>query len=249
MKILVFNGSPKREKSDTLHITRAFLDGMNDVHQNDVEFINVIDKRIGYCKGCFVCKQNGGICDIDDDMPQILNGILESDMLIFSFPLYCYSFPAPLKALLDRTMPLSTLAMLKDGDHYCHPTTHDFSKTRFVMICGCGFPDAKHNFEAITLQFHRMFPNNALTVTVPESPMFNAQEAAPVTGPFLEIVRAAGREYASTDMLSPRHARQALFAHDSRRAVCAHMQRPAVIITKCVLSIKTAEGSSRSAVY
>lgn len=203
MKILVFNGSPKREKSDTLHITRAFLDGMNDVHQNDVEFINVIDKRIGYCKSCFVCKQNGGICDIDDDMPQILNDILESDMLIFSFPLYCYSFPAPLKALLDRTMPLSTLAMLKDGDHYCHPATHDFSKTRFVMICGCGFPDAKHNFEAITLQFRRMFPNNALTVTVPESPMFNAQEAAPVTGPFLEIVRAVGREYASTDMLSP----------------------------------------------
>lgn len=203
MKILVFNGSPKREKSDTLHITRAFLDGMNDVHQNDVEFINVIDKRIGYCKGCFVCKQNGGICDIDDDMPQILNDILESDMLIFSFPLYCYSFPAPLKALLDRTMPLSTLAMLKDDDHYCHPATHDFSKTRFVMICGCGFPDAKHNFEAITLQFRRMFPNNALTVTVPESPMFNAQEAVPVTGPFLEIVRAVGREYASTDMLSP----------------------------------------------
>jgi multimeric flavodoxin WrbA len=28
MRILVLNGSPKRDKSDTMHITRAFLEGI-----------------------------------------------------------------------------------------------------------------------------------------------------------------------------------------------------------------------------
>ncbi len=49
MKILVLNGSPKREKSDTMHITRAFLDGVKEVASQDVHIINIIDKHIEYC--------------------------------------------------------------------------------------------------------------------------------------------------------------------------------------------------------
>ena len=46
MKILVLNGSPKRDQSDTMHITRAFLDGMNDAAPQEIEAIHVIDKHI-----------------------------------------------------------------------------------------------------------------------------------------------------------------------------------------------------------
>ena len=108
MKILVLNGSPKR---DTMHITRAFLEGMNEAQYIKVHIIDVIDKDIAYWTGCFSCMRNGGSCIHGDDMAAILEEILVSDLLIFSFPLYCYGMPAPLKALLDRTLPLTSMAM------------------------------------------------------------------------------------------------------------------------------------------
>jgi hypothetical protein len=47
-------------------------------------------------------------------------------------------------------------------------------------------------------QFRLCFPDGASVLTVPESPMFNAPEAAVVTEPRLALVRQAGRQYAQT---------------------------------------------------
>ncbi|MGM9615134.1 MAG: flavodoxin family protein [Oscillospiraceae bacterium] len=196
MKILVFNGSPKKEKSDTMHITRAFLEGMQDAVPQEIEIIDVIDRHIEFCSGCFACMKNGGICRHDDDMRSLLEQILASDLLVFSFPLYCYGMPAMLKNLLDRTLPLSSMAMQKVGDRYEHVGQADFSHLQYLMICGCGFPNSAHNFEPAVAQFKLMFPQNRTILTVPESPMFNAPEAAVVTGPRLALVREAGRQYA-----------------------------------------------------
>jgi multimeric flavodoxin WrbA len=196
MKILVFNGSPKKEKSDTMHITRAFLEGMSEVSEQKIQLIHVIDKHIEYCTGCFACKLNGGTCIHNDDMRAILEEILTSDLLLFSYPLYSYGMPAHLKALLDRTMPLSSMAMQKVGDRYEHVCQADFSRLRYLMICGCGFPNSKHNFEPAVAQFKLCFPNNHTIITIPESPMFNAPEADVVTKPRLELVKKSGKQYA-----------------------------------------------------
>ena len=198
MKILVLNGSPKRERSDTMCITRAFLDGMNEAAPQEVQTINVVDRHIEYCTGCFACMRNGGTCIHGDDMRAILEDILSSDLLIWSFPLYCYGMPAPLKALLDRTLPLSSMAMQKVGDRYEHVGQADFSHLRYLMICGCGFPNSKHNFEPAVAQFKLCFPGNHTIITVPESPMFNVPEAAVVTEPRLTRVKQAGRQFAET---------------------------------------------------
>ena len=198
MKILVLNGSPKKENSDTLRITRAFLDGMSDAAPQEIELIHVIDRHIEYCTGCFSCMRSGGGCIHDDDMKTILERMLESDLLLFSFPLYCYGMPAPLKALVDRTLPLSSMAMRKVGERYEHVGRTDFSRLRYLMICGCGFPNSRHNFEPAAAQFRLLFRGDDTIIIVPESPMFNVPQAAVVTGPRLELVRRAGKQYAET---------------------------------------------------
>ena len=203
MKILVFNGSPKKEASDTMHITRAFLEGMSEQEPHDIRTIHVIDRHIEFCSGCLACMRNGGICRHSDDMRDILEQILASDLLLFSFPLYCYGMPAMLKNLIERTLPLSSLAMQKVGDRYEHVGQADFSHLKYVMICGCGFPNSTHNFEPAVAQFRLMFPGNHTIITVPESPMFNAPEAAVVTVPRLELVKEAGRQYAKTGAIDP----------------------------------------------
>lgn len=201
MKLLVFNGSPKKDASDTMHITRAFLEGIKETTDCDIHIMHVIGKHIEYCTGCFSCMHNGGMCIHNDDMKEILRQILESDVLIWSFPLYAYGMPASLKALLERTLPLTSMAMQKAGERYEHVAQSDISHLKYVMICGCGFPNSKHNFEPAVAQFCHSFAHNHTIITVPESPMFNASEAAVVTAPRLEQVKEAGRQFAISGMI------------------------------------------------
>ncbi len=202
MKITLLNGSPKRGNSDTMHITRAFVDGMDEVQQNQVRIINTAEKNVGYCRGCLSCMQSGE-CVQKDDMQAILESILECDLLLLSFPLYCYSMPSTLKAVVDRMLPLSKMAMQKQGDRYVHTCAHDVSNKRYCMISGCGFPNAEHNFEAVTTQFNLLFPPEASTIiTITEAPMFGVASAAPLTAPLLKLVSQAGREYAASGHIS-----------------------------------------------
>lgn len=206
MNILVLNGSPKKDKSDTMHITNAFLEGMNQSAGNEITVVHTVEKSVHYCNGCLTCMRGNGQCTYKDDMSEILQLIHKCDVLILSFPLYCYGMPASLKAVIDRILPLSRMTMRKVGDRYEHEERNDYSNKRYVMICGCGFPNSKNNFEAAIIQFQLMFGTESTVITIPESPLFNISLAQPVTEPRLELVKQAGQElmekdYVSSDLL------------------------------------------------
>ena len=203
MKVLVLNGSPKKQ-SDTFRLTDSFLKGFNRSGEHEVTVINVIEKNIAPCRGCFGCwQQMKGHCLIEDDQNEILDLYRTSDLIIWSFPLYCYSMPSHLKALLDRTIPLVKMRMeqLDDGT-VRHEVLADFSKIHTLVICGCGFPNWEGNFDALKLMCKNCFCNPDI-VCVPETPMLNVPAAAIVADPLLAKFEKAGEEYASKLTLSP----------------------------------------------
>ena len=140
MKVLILNGSPKK-KSDTFRMTDAFLKGLNRAGEHEVNIINVIDKKVAPCQGCFGCWQKmDGHCVIQDDQNAILDLYRDADVIIWSFPLYCYGMSSHLKAVLDRTIPLNASA--PTGTRNCVSSISCVIKSSFSFICN-SFP--KHN--------------------------------------------------------------------------------------------------------
>ena len=202
MKVLILNGSPKCEKSDTLHMSASFARGMCSVSGGDVRVIHTAEKRVEYCTGCFICKKTGE-CVIDDDMKEILDAIKEADTVILSFPLYCHSMPAALKAVVERTMPLTAERIEKNAEgDYHHKERDNSGRKRFVMICGSGYPHSRADFELTEKTFRRTFRGCDTVITVEESPLFNIKEAEPVARPRLELLEKAGAEYAESGAVS-----------------------------------------------
>jgi len=199
MKILVINGSPKGERSDTMHVTRAFIEGMGETY----DVIDSMQVDVKPCLGCYACwTKTPGKCVQKDDMAGILERLLESDLVIWSTPLYCYSVPSNIKALYDRLIPLGTKKQLVDdeGGTY-HPGRQEIT-TNIMLICGCGFPNRENNTEAMSFQFDRMFSRDCPRIFTLEAPLLNTPEAKPLADMYLSYARKAGAEYKATGSIS-----------------------------------------------
>lgn len=199
MNILVINGSPKGERSDTLKITKAFLEGMGET----AEIVDTMKVDVKPCLGCYACwSKTPGKCVQQDDMAGILKKMVESDLVIWSAPLYCYSVPSNCKALYDRLLPLALPAQNVDekGRTY-HPGREEIH-TKVMLISGCGFPDHKNNFEAMKFQFLRMFSEDCPMILCVEAPLLSVESAKPLADAYLESAKKAGAEFKETGAIS-----------------------------------------------
>lgn len=102
MRILTLLGSPRKRGNTNAVLHRFEARAVEQGHT--VTRIDVIDYTVAGCLGCDACQGDltGFGCVQADDAENILEQIRAADLTVYAAPVYCWSVPAQLKAVIDR---------------------------------------------------------------------------------------------------------------------------------------------------
>ncbi|WP_294467202.1 flavodoxin family protein [uncultured Anaerofustis sp.] len=102
MKFLILMGSP-RKNGNTISLVKPFIDEIRR-SGDETDIIWLYDKDIKGCIACRHCQKDWSKfgCIHKDDMQFIFDKILLCDKIILATPIYSWSCPSPMKAMLDR---------------------------------------------------------------------------------------------------------------------------------------------------
>ena len=105
VKVLVVNGSARKEKGYTARILDPFIKGMEQAGAK-VELLYSKQLDVRPCTGEFYCwHKNPGKCYINDSMQGVYLKFKEADLLVLGIPVYL-PLPGEMQNLLNRLMPL-----------------------------------------------------------------------------------------------------------------------------------------------
>lgn len=138
MKITVLTGSP-RKNGNTNHLASQFIKGAEEAGHKVYRF-DCAGHQISPCRACGACGMNGD-CVLKDDFHEVRRHIIESDIIVFSTPLYYFGFSAQLKTLIDRFYSIN--GSIKG------------TSKQVVLLMACGGPDTKYA-EPMQAHYHML---------------------------------------------------------------------------------------------
>jgi len=96
-----------------------------------------------------------GVCIFKDDMPELLDKVIDADILVYATPLYNYNMNLPPKSSFqERLLPLIDPHLVKTGETYRHPQRYEKGR-KMVLISTCGLPEVSH-FEGLLQIFRQI---------------------------------------------------------------------------------------------
>lgn len=98
--VLVVTGSP-RKQGNSNKLAAAFTRGAEKAGHTVVRYATA-HRKIGGCKACRACFSRGAACVFPDDFNELAEQMQRADAIVFATPLYWFSFPATLKAAINK---------------------------------------------------------------------------------------------------------------------------------------------------
>lgn len=216
MKTLIINGSMKNDASHSYMVAGKFVEGLAEATGTEVETIHLGKMNIAHCRGCFGCwKVSPGKCVIRDDMDMITGKILESDVIVFSFPLYFFGLSSIAATMLNRLLPLKMPyagKLASEDDLIIMDYRYDFSDKKVVIVSSCAHASTDIVYDSVSRQFDMICgKGNYTKVFTPQGEILMLEQMKPILGNYLKKVKAAGFELGTTGTVS----------EDTQQKVCA----------------------------
>jgi len=103
MKVVAFNGSPRRDGNTTILIKHVF--GELEKQGIETDLVQLSEKKIHGCIACEKCsKTKDRRCAVKDDAAnEYIEKMLGADGIILGSPAYFQDVTSEMKALIDRT--------------------------------------------------------------------------------------------------------------------------------------------------
>jgi len=178
----------------------------------ETEQIYLSEMNIGYCRGCFKCwTATPGKCIIKDDMTQLLEKVMNSDVIIMATPLYVDGVTAILKAFMDRLIPLLDPHFEKDDNgEWRHVKLFD-NYPKIIVVSNCGMSGREH-FQPLKLHFRRVARNFhsavAAEIYLEAGEILHNRSIVlkPLISNYRKHLRRAGEEFVTSGAISEKTA-------------------------------------------
>lgn len=205
MRILALNSSPRSGgQSKTELMLNHLVEGMRDAGA-EVEIVNLREKTIKNCIGCFTCwTKTPGKCIHKDDMTnELFPKWLKSDLVVYATPLYYHIMNGAMSTFRERTLPAAQpFFELSDGKTF-HPLRHKVPAAVWLSVCG--FPE-ESEFDVLSDYVNRTRHKDVILVAEIYRPA-----AETMTNPFfeekasdiLDATTQAGRELVQSMKIAP----------------------------------------------
>ena len=100
MKRVVVISTSLRPGSNSQAMAEQFAAGA-EAAGHTVKLISLRGKDIKFCIGCLSCQRIGA-CVFKDDVPAIMESVLNADVVCWATPIYYYEMSGQMKTLIDR---------------------------------------------------------------------------------------------------------------------------------------------------